>query len=136
MRSSLLFAVVATVCWGFWAFFVKLATRTGQPETVLVVSYAVGSGVGVVYFLLTPGAVAIGGRDLVFAVAAGLATGLGSALYYAGLDGGDVGRVTTIAGLYFLVSAALGVLLLNEAVTARKLVGTGFAVVAVGLLAS
>lgn len=136
MRSPVLLAVVATVSWGFWAFFTKLATRSGQPESVLVISYALGSAVGLVYFALTPGSFEMTNRDFGFAVAAGLATGIGSMLYYSGLKYGTVGQVTTITGLYFFVSVTLSVLLLGEALTVRKIAGIGLAVAAIVLLSN
>lgn len=82
------------------------------------------------------GGIGISPRDFGYAVLAGLATGLGSAFYYTGLQYGNVGRVSTIVGLYFVVTVALGVLVLNELITLQKVVGVGFAVIAVSLLSS
>lgn len=135
-QSSLALGLLATVAWGFWAFFAKLATRSGHPATILLVTYVVASSVGAAFFLTGPGTVEMTNRDLLFAVAAGVSTGVGSVLYYLGLSNGDVGRISTIVALYFVVSVLLGVLVLDEALTTRKVAGIGFGIVAVFLLSS
>lgn len=135
LGSPAMLAVAAAGGWGFWALFTKLATRSAEPEVVLVVSYLVASTLGIGYFLATPGGLDIATRDLGFAVAAGVATGVGSILYYTSLKHGDIGRVTTITGLYFVFSAILGVTLLREPVTARKVIGVVLGAVAIAILA-
>lgn len=133
-RSPITLALLATAAWGVWALFIKLATRTGRPEVVLLILYTVAIAVGIGFFLTNSGGVVISQRDFGFAVLAGLATGLGSAFYYTGLQYGSVGRVSTIVGLYFVVTVVLGVLVLNESLTLQKVAGIGFAAIAVVLL--
>jgi transporter family protein len=133
--SGVALSLLAAVAWGFWAFFTKLATRDAAPQTVLVVSYVTSVAVGVAYLWASPVEVTASPRDLGWAVAAGIATGLGSVFYYTGLDVGDVSIVSTVTALYFVVSVLLGVLVLNETLTLQEGVGVLLAVVAVGLLA-
>lgn len=136
VRSPIALALLATCSWGLWAVFTKLATRSGRPLTVLLVSYLVAIALGAAVFLATGPGVEISTRDLGYAVAGGGATGVGSLLYYAALDTGDTGRISTVVGLYFVVVVALGVVVLDEPITARKAVGVGFGMAAVLLLAS
>lgn len=46
-------AAVAAFAWGVWAAMAKLVTRSLAPEAVLVVSYLVGSGIGLPAFVWT-----------------------------------------------------------------------------------
>lgn len=133
-NSSLLLALGAAVAWGVWALFVRLAERTLLPETVVLVSYVTASLLVLGYVLVTPAGSPASVEGLGWAVAAGLATAVGSLLYYTALARADVGVVSTVTGLYFVVAAVLGVVVLREEVTAAKLAGIGFAVLAVVLL--
>lgn len=128
-------ALLAAGAWGVWALFTKLATRTLVPEAVLVISYSVAILMGGGYLLATTGDVAVDTVGLGYAAAAGVATGAGSLLFYTSLRYGSVSVASTLVGLYFVVAAVLGVAFLGEAVTLRKVLGIGFAVVAVVLLA-
>lgn len=129
--TSLLLAGGAALAWGVWALFVRLAQETLLPETVVVVSYLTGGLVATGYLLWTPETASWSAVGAGYAVAAGLATGVGSLLYYTALRSADVGIVSTVTGLYFVVAAALGVVVLDEGVTVEKAVGILFAAAAV-----
>ena len=132
-------ALVAAFAWGVWALLAKLATRSLAPETVLVVSYLVGSAIGLVALVWTLDGpitgMVVDTPGLTYAVGAGVASGLGSVVYYAGLKSGSVSVVSTVTGLYFVVATVLGILLLGESISASTLLGVAFAVGAVVLLA-
>lgn len=134
---ALVLALLAAAAWGVWALCTKLATRTLAPEAVLVVSYLVGSGIGLGFLLWTGGSLSLDtftdSPGLTYAVAGGVATGLGSVAYYTGLQSGSVSVVSTVTGLYFVVAALLGVAFLGESFSAAKALGVAFAVGAVVL---
>ena len=138
MRGVVL-ALVAASAWGVWALMAKLATRSLAPEAVLVVSYLVGSGIGLAALVWTlDGSLAetlVDTPGLRYAVGAGVASGVGSVVYYAGLETGSVSVVSTVTGLYFVVAVVLGILLLGESLSGTKALGVAFAVGAVVLLA-
>lgn len=127
-------ALLGAGAWGVWSLFTKLATRTGSPAAVLVVSSVASAAVAVAYLLTTPATLSMAPRDLGWAAAAGASLAVGSVFYYTGLSVGDVSVVSTVTALYFVVSVVLGVLVLNEVLTPRKGAGVLLAVVAVGLL--
>jgi uncharacterized membrane protein len=132
-------ALLAAVAWGVWALFTKLATRTLAPEAVLVVSYLVGSAIGLGFLVWTgegaPLDAFVDSPGLTYAVAGGVATGLGSVAYYTGLQSGSVSVVSTVTALYFVVAVLLGVVLLEESFTVTKALGVALAIGAVVLLA-
>ncbi|MFW5919478.1 MAG: EamA family transporter [archaeon] len=68
--------------------------------------------------------------------AAGIALAVGILAYYKALALGPVSTVTPIFGMFLALSSIVGFVLLGETVTARKVVGLVFAVVAVYLTAS
>lgn len=134
-RTAVTFALLAMASWGVWAVLAKLATRTIAPTTAMIVSYATSVGVALGYVLVTRQAIALSGRGTAFALAAGVFAGAGAVAFYAGLDHGRTGIVTTISALYFVVAAAIGVVALGESLDLRSLVGIAFAIGAVALLA-
>ncbi|WP_136589533.1 EamA family transporter [Salinigranum halophilum] len=135
---AVVFALLAAGAWGAWALFTKLATRTLAPEAVLVVSYLVGSAIGLGFLLWTGEESLLGAfadtPGLSYAVAGGVATGLGSVAYYTGLQSGSVSVVSTVTALYFVVAVLLGVFLLGEPFSATKALGVALAIGAVVLL--
>lgn len=136
MRVALLLALGSMVGWGVWSFMTKLATRTLAPDFVLVVSYGFGTLVAFGYVLLNGDVpTAPPPRGLAFALAAGLASGLGSAAYYTALDVGNISIVSTVTALYFVVAVVLGVIVLRESLDPSDVAGMLLAVGAVALLA-
>lgn len=67
-------------------------------------------------------------------VAAGVFLGVGILAYYRALSLGPVSVVTPIFGMFLVTSSVVGIAALGEPLTARKLVGIAFAVVAVYLV--
>ncbi|MFB6187672.1 MAG: hypothetical protein ABEI86_12510 [Halobacteriaceae archaeon] len=73
-----------------------------SPELVVIISYSTGALIALGYFLLFSAQVSVTPVGVGFAVAAGVASGIGSLLYYIALKLGDVGVVSTLTGLYFV----------------------------------
>jgi uncharacterized membrane protein len=132
---ALTFGLLGATAWGFWALFTKLATRWLAPEVVLVVSYLTGAAVGLGYLLWTDIPLQFAGPGLGYALAAGVATGIGSVFYYVGLQLGRVSVVSTVTALYFVVAVLLGVVVLRESLDPVDVLGIVLALGAVGLLA-
>ncbi|MCL9817208.1 EamA family transporter [Natronocalculus amylovorans] len=66
-----------------------------------------------------------------YALAAGVCLAIGILAYYRALSLGPVSVVTPVFGLFLVTSSVLGILVLGEDFTARKLLGIVFAVLAV-----
>lgn len=73
----------------------------------------------------------LGSSKLPYAVAAGVFLAIGILAYYRALALGPVSVVTPVFGLFLVTSSILGIVILGESVTARKLLGIGFAVLAI-----
>ena len=135
VRMAVVLGLIAMVTWGIWAVLAKLATRTISPELAVAVSYTVSIALALAYLAASGGAVAFDSRGLVLAAAAGVFGGVAVVSFYAGLTVGRTAIVTTVSALYFVVAAVIGVAVLGESVVPRDLVGIGFAIASVILLA-
>jgi len=129
-------ALIGAVAWGVWAVLADVATRSMAPEAAMIVSYAVGIGVAVLYVFYR-GTAVLGSDPSAVGIAAlaGVASGVGAIAYYAALQAGAAGIATTITALYFVVAAALGVVALGDSLAVSDIAGIGAAVVAVVLIA-
>ena len=125
-------ALIGAVAWGFWAVLADVATRSMAPEAAMIVSYTAGIGIAGVY-VLHRGTTLLGNDPTAIGIAAlaGVASGIGAVAYYGALQAGAAGIATTVTALYFVVAAALGVVLLGDSLAASDIAGIGAAVVAV-----
>jgi len=128
-------AVLALVAYSLVPPLVRVATRDLNSTVVALVTNAI-------LVVVALGIVVAQGEDVRAAVtspvapymlAAGVALSVGILAYYQALKLGPVSVVTPIFGMFLVTSSAVGVLFLEESLTARKLAGIGFAVVAVYL---
>ncbi|WP_435345008.1 EamA family transporter [Haloarchaeobius sp. HRN-SO-5] len=134
LNSPISWALLAMVAWGLWAVLADAATRSVSPTVAMIVSYLVGTALAGAYVLTRTDPVTYTRDGLLFAVSAGVFSGIAAVAFYAGLERGQTGVVTTVSALYFVVAAVLGVVLFEEPVTLQRVGGVGFAVAAVVLL--
>ncbi|MFC6732020.1 MULTISPECIES: EamA family transporter [unclassified Haladaptatus] len=132
---AVVFALVAMVSWGVWAVFADMATRSLEPEVAMIISYIVGIVIALGYVLALGKDLSVGGPGLTFAIAAGVFSGIAAVAFYAGLSAGRTGIVTTVSALYFVVAAIIAVLVLGDSMDLSDIVGVGFAILAVVMLA-
>ena len=131
----IVFGVVAMLAWGVWAVLANEATKSLAPEVAMIVSYLTGVAVAVAYVAVRYDGLALPRIGVGLAVAAGVFSGIGAVAFYAGLEVGRTGVVTTLSALYFVVAAVLGIALLGEELAWNHVLGVAFAVLAVALLA-
>lgn len=135
-RIAVTFAIVSMFAWGIWSVVVKEATREITPETAMIISYVASVAVALGYlFVIRGGPTSLSSRGIGLALLAGVFGAVGAIAFYVGLSAGRTAIVTTISALYFVVAAVIGVLILGESVAISDVVGVGFAVAAVALLA-
>ncbi len=132
----LLFTFIAMLLWGFWGFFSKLATQVlrdvdaliyhsmASAVIVLIAAFIIGfqpsdKPIGILYALLS-------GTSATFAIF----------FFFAAITRGRSAVVVSMTALYPLVTLALSVFFLHEAITLKQLLGVGLAVGAILLLSS
>ena len=130
-------AVLALLAYSAVAPLVSHASR-GIPSTVVAL---VANGVlliatvGVVLASDTAVATYASHARMPYALLAGACLAVGILAYYRALATGPVSVVVPVFGLFIVTSSLLGVAVLDEPLTLRKVVGVLFAVLAVILVA-
>ncbi len=133
----LAWAALALLAYSLVAPLMKVATR--EIPSDVAAFYAnlvlVGAALGVVV-LSGDSVTAYADHRLAPAMyAAGVCLAVGILAYYRALALGPVSVVAPVFGLFLVVSSLVGIAVLNEALTARKVLGIGLAAVAVWLTA-
>ena len=126
-----LLCVIALVCWGGWGFVSKLATQSASPAS-LALWATVASLVPIAAFALTVGRTELRPTPLV--ALSGLLAGIATLAFYLALARGPASVVVPLTGMYILVPALLGIVLLREPVTLTRVLGMASAALAVFLL--
>src|SRR6266571_2642977 len=130
------YASVALLVWGFWGYLPKLALRTLDPRSVLVLEGLGGVLVGLAVLACRGFRAPASAGDMLAAIATGVC-GLGGAYFFLlALERGKASVIVPFTALYPLITLALSVLWLRERPSCANLVGIAFAVVAVALLSS
>lgn len=134
MDSAIVFALGTTVTWGLWLVFADLASEAVDPVVAAAITYVVAAVVVVGYALLSGAPLAVSTRGGLLSVAAGLFAAAGLVSLYVGLSLGSTAVVSTVGALYFVVAAAIGVVVLGEPLSPTRAAGIGLAVVSIALI--
>ena len=136
MNEWFIFAIIALILWGLWAFFPKLATQYICPKSVLVFS-AIGTIIIAIIILYLIGfKPEIHTKGIIFAIIAGLAGALGALFFFFALSKGKASVVVTMTALYPLITIMLCFLILKEPITLKQGIGMIFALIAIILLST
>lgn len=129
-------ALLALVCWGFWAFFPKLASKH-LPDAFSGVFYQhLASLLCVVGYGAARGSLApsFHPKGALYAALAGVAATTGMIFYYRAAARSPISTVAVTTALYPVISVGLALAVLGERLTPKQWVGAGLALVAVHLL--
>jgi len=124
-----LLAVLALVLWGAWGFLAKTISSQVSPQALAFWS-TVATVVPVAVFALTD-TTGKWARPHPLAVGSGLAYGLALVFFFLALRRGPASVVVPLSGMYIIVPAVLGYVLLKEQLTLTHIIGLGFAGLAV-----
>ncbi len=126
----------ATVIWGLGTFAGKPATDRLGPRTMGLGAVLVeGIGFGMVGLLQPRGPLLADPGTILAAIAAGCLGAVGYLFFYEGMRVGSVGLVGTISAASPMLTVALSILLLNEALGTFQALGIAFTIFCVLLLA-
>ena len=131
--NHIAWALVALVAYTMVAPLMKIATESIPSDVATFVSNLILVGVALVFVVRADQSVT---RYLIhpkapYMYGAGLCLAIGILSYYRALSMGAVSVVTPVFGLFLVTSSILGIVFLDESLTARKLAGIGFEVLAV-----
>lgn len=139
MDRSFLFAILASVIWGFAPALEKVGLD-GRIDPFLgivirTIPIAVIATLGLTFMGRFSAITTVDLRSALFVAAGGIVAGLmGQLAFYAALKGGEASIVVPVAATYPLVALVVSVLFLGEAVTVQKVLGIGLVVGGVVLL--
>ncbi len=127
-----IFALLTLVCWGVWGFLAKVLTRRTAPETVALWSTLASILPIMSYAAITGTAQWV--RSAPLAMVSGFFAGVATVCFYLAMKGGPASVVLPLTGMYIVIPAILGYLVLKEPVNIQHLFGLLFAVLAVVFL--
>lgn len=139
VMNYLSWSLLALGAYSLVAPLMSVAT-TGSPKIPSDVAALMSNGILVV---ATLGVIAVSEQQLTpylahpktpYVLAAGVCLAVGILSYYRAISMGPVSVVSPVFGMFLALSSVIGMLFLNEAVTARKVAGIALAVVAVYLV--
>lgn len=137
--SYLRWALLALLSYSAVAPLVRYAT-TGEPR---IPSFVAALVTNVILLVITLGVVVYEGQSVTTVVGnprapylylAGLFLTVGILAYYRALSLGPVSVVVPIFGTFLVISSVVGILVLDESLTPRKVAGIGCAMLAVYLV--
>jgi transporter family protein len=124
--------LVALVFWGVWGWLSKVATRTDPPSSFAFWA-TIASLLPIAAFAFTA-APKHGLKLSPLMLAAGLCAGAATVAFYLALHKGPASVVMPFTGMYILIPAVLGIIVLKEPMTVMKGLGLASAVLAVFFL--
>jgi transporter family protein len=127
-----LLSLAALICWGAWGFLTKLVLRSSGPEAVAL--WATVASLGPILLLALAGSTGRLARPSPLVIVSGLLAGMATFCFYLAMKRGPASVVVPLSGMYIIIPAVLGYLLLREPVTLNHLLGLFCAGLAVFLL--
>lgn len=136
MKEWFLPTLAAIFCWGGWAFLPKLSAQYISTKSAIVFQGLGGAMLAFFIFLNLSDRLETHPKGAILAIIAGMLNFLAALFYIKAVSKASVGIISTLTALYPLVAIALGFIFLGETLTLKQLVGIGFAVVAIALIAT
>jgi|UniRef100_A0A7V3UZD1 transporter family protein len=122
-------SIFTLLLWGAWGLMTKILTRDTPAETVAFWS-TLASILPILIYTVAAGTMHWV-KSAPLAIISGLSAGLATVCFYLALKGGPASVVLPLTGMYIVVPAVLGYLLLREPLNVNHLFGIIFAVLAI-----
>jgi len=136
VERAVVYAVLAMVSWGLWAALMKIATASLTAQMTVLITYVIGAVLAGLYIISTGGPETVAWSGAGVAVIGGIFYASGGLFYYISLQHGRTIIATPIAAMYFLVTAVLAFVFLNESIGVREAFGLVLGSVALVLLST
>ena len=125
------YSILCALCWAGWALSSKLGSREIPARTMQFLITFGTLPVALVLLAMRHFKLERSPKGIFYAVANGVLGGLGGLWLFAAFrTGGNTVVITTVTGLYPMVTVVLAILLLRERLTKRQVIGLAFAAVA------
>ena len=136
INLALIIPVVITVLlWGFMVFLPKLALAELSPLSAMIYEICGGLTVALFVLIFIAGRPEFNLRGAVLAYSVGICGFLGTLTYFYAITKGPVSTVATMTAMYPSVAIICGVFFLNDTLTLKQIIGIGFSLLGLLLLA-
>ncbi len=126
------YSVLAVLGWGAWAVLSKLASAEIPAESMQFLFTAGTLPIAAALLVARKFKVEPSPRGIVYSVANGVVSAIGTlALFAAYRSGGNTGVITVTTSLYPVITVALALLILRERLTRVQTLGLALAVAAI-----
>jgi len=134
MKAWILPTLGTFVCWGLWSFLPKITTRYIDPKSAIVYEVIGGIFFSIVVLYFMGFRLETHPKGIALAASAGLLGFLGALCFLFAVTKGPVSLIAPLSALYPILSVALAVIFLHEAITVKQCIGIVFAILAVVLV--
>jgi|UniRef100_A0A7C6EDB7 uncharacterized membrane protein len=124
-----IYCLIALVGWGIWGFTSKVLTRN-MNMTLLIFFATIAPIIFITIYTFSTTSVRID-RFAIFAFLVGLVSSIATISFYLALAKGPASVVIPFTGLYFIIPAILGFIILKEPLNPFHIVGIILAVIAI-----
>jgi transporter family protein len=124
-----IYAIIALVFWGIWAFFSKVLTRNLNTE-LLAFFTTIGSLIAITIYTLIRTKIIINTSSW-WAMLVGACAMVATFAFYAALSKGPASVIVPWTGLYIIIPVFLGFIFLNEPITINRIIGIITAIVSI-----
>jgi len=125
-------SALALLCWGIWGFLCKVLSRD-TPPGLIVFWTNIGGLLPAALYVLSQRAY-VWNRQSPLILFAGVLGAAATIFFYLALGRGPASVVVPLSGMYILIPAVLGFILLREPVTLRHVAGLACAGAAIFFL--
>ena len=136
MKEWFLPTLGAILCWGCACFLPKLSTQYISMTSTIVFQGLGGAIVALLIFLHLSYPLETHPKGAILAVIAGMFTLLGMLFYIKAISKGSVAIISPLSALYPLVVIVLALVIFKETLTLKQVLGIGFALVSITLIAT
>lgn len=136
MKRYVILSLIASFFYSLVAPLLKLGTETIPSTMAAFLSNVVLLIIltGIIFFQGGSPVADVDRSNILYIAAWGIALGIGLLAYYHAIETGPVSVVVPIFGLFIIFSSILGILILDEAITTRKIASIAFAILAIVLM--
>ena len=136
MESWLLYVTVTFILWGVGGILSKLAVNYVGPESSFGYQIIGALLVGVLAYIFLGFRLGMNVKGAFWGITYGALAMLGGLFYLLAINKGSVSLVTTISGLYPVVTIVLALILFKEPVTIKQGFGMFLALSAIALMST
>lgn len=135
MQEWLGYTLVATLVYGLWGFFPKLASEYLDPKSAMIYQTVGTLAATLVILISVQFRLPVHPRGITFSMLAGIAGVVGTQFLLMALAKGRASLVVPVTALYPIGTVILAVLILKETLTLRQLAGIALSLAAIFLMA-